>query len=149
MAMITVLRKPERSSPKKFSRLVYAQERGRGRHMELELFDAILRFGRGKHRPEQADQSVAILFGHRVLRRRYCGDDGAHGGGALGFLGNSRLERVVMTAKLALVGPVDDAGNDPHRPEHGEQGGRRRRHRQRNRDPHPEAEREAHVRLVR
>ncbi|MGY3076181.1 hypothetical protein ACVWZZ_002552 [Bradyrhizobium sp. LM6.10] len=38
-----------------FSRLVHAQERGRGRHVELELLDAVLRFGRGKHRPEQAD----------------------------------------------------------------------------------------------
>ncbi len=81
-----------------FGRLMHAQERGCRRHMELELIDAVFRLGGGKHRPEQADQGVAVLLGHRVLRRRHCGDDRAHGGGAVGFLGNTRLKGIVMAA---------------------------------------------------
>ncbi|MHC2625226.1 hypothetical protein ACVIW2_007258 [Bradyrhizobium huanghuaihaiense] len=73
-----------------FGGLVHAQERGRRRHVELKLVDAVVGLDGGKHRPEQAHQRLAVLLCHRLLRRRHCCHHGAHRGGALRFLGDAR-----------------------------------------------------------
>ncbi len=123
-----------------FCGLMDPQEGNRGRGVKLELVDAVIGFQAGEAGPEQFHQGLAIVVRHRLLHGRYRSDDGAHGGCPARFLAEPRLQRIIVAAQLALVGAIDDAGDDPHRPEQHEDGGRRRGQRQCGRDPRSQAE---------
>ena len=91
--------------------------------MELELLDAIVQLQGGEGRTEQPHQGFTIAASHRFLHRGHRGNDRAHRGRAMRLLIESRQQCVVVGAQFALVGPVDNAMDDPHRAKQHEGGG--------------------------
>ena len=123
-----------------FGGLMHAQIGDRGRNVELELIDAVVRLQRCEAGAEQLDQRVAIVARHRVLHRWDRSDHCAHRGGALGFLLQPRLQCIEMAAQLALVGAIDNAADHPHRSEQHDYRGHGRGQSERRRDPRGNAQ---------
>ena len=126
-----------------FLRLVDAQIGDCRGRVKLELVDAVVGFECGKASTEQPHQRCAIAARHRFLHRGDGGDDGAHRGGAARFLAEPRLQRIIMAAQFALVGAIDDAGDDPHRPQQHEHRRAGRGEGKGRGDPRPQAQMEA------
>ena len=128
-------------------RLVDPQIGQRRRRVELKLVDAVVGFQYREARPEQFDQGSAVVARHRFLNRGHGRNHGAHGGGPARLLSQPRQQRIVVAAQFALIGAIDNAGNDPHRAKQDENGGSGRGQRQRRGDPRPQAETQSSGRL--
>lgn len=115
-----------------FFGLVHAQERGRRRRVELELFDAIILAQMLIARYEQAAQTLAVAIGEFFLHHRDARHQRAHGLRSAAFGSNGivdglevSVERAALrfTDQVLHIGQVDErqhAGDDGDCDSHGQ-----------------------------